>query len=363
MKMKLFSIIILFFVFCSLFSVAAAAADCSEVAPSGNLTITTSCTFSGTVNGVDNGTGNQNTANLNMSSTGTLTVGATQKVAMGSLTIQNGGSIAIFDGGSLNFGVPIWMTDLDADGYPSDTTQYAQSLPPPNGRRRNQEVTMTIPDTNDTQSCPADFNPDGVCNLCQNGAIAYQPVRTDPLSDCPGAFDSCDGAGACSLFAKRVFASSATYTGNLGGLSGADSKCQTLANTAVLGGTWRAWISDTGHSAASRLTQSTDPYLLVDNTTKIADNWTNLTDGANDAPINMLENGQTVSSILRVWTNTTSSGGIFTTTSGKVCINWTSASGGRSGRTGNATLYLNDDWTNQINQDCDELRRLYCFEQ
>lgn len=363
MKKKLFSIIILFFVFCYLLSDTINAADCSEVAPIGNLTLTTSCTFSGTVNGVDNGTGSQNTASLTMASTGTLTVGATQKVAMGSLTIQTGGSIAIFDGGSLNFGTPLWMTDLDTDGYPSDTTQYAQSIPPPSGRRRNEVVTMTIPDTNDAVSCPVNFNPDGVCNLCQNGGIANQPERTDPLNDCPGAFDSCNGAGACSLFAKRVFASSTTYNGNLGGLTGADTKCQTLADSVSLGGTWKAWLSNTTTSAASRLTQSADPYVLVDNTTKIADNWTTLTDGALDHAINLTQAGQSVATGSRVWTNTRLGGTIFTSTSSDVCTNWTSALSSRDGRTGISSSFTNDDWTNASYNNCSNNRRLYCFEQ
>ena len=64
---------------------------------------------------------------------------------------------------------------------------------------------------------------------------------------------------------KRVFVTSTTYKGNLGGLAGADAKCQTRANAASLGGTWKAWLSDSTTSAASRLTQSVSGYILLNN--------------------------------------------------------------------------------------------------
>ena len=41
---------------------------------------------------------------------------------------------------------------------------------------------------------------------------------------------------------KRVFVTSTSYNGNLGGASGADSKCQTAANNGNLGGTWKAFV-------------------------------------------------------------------------------------------------------------------------
>ena len=50
-----------------------------------------------------------------------------------------------------------------------------------------------------------------------------------------------------NIGAKRVFVSSTSSSANLGGIAGADSTCQTLANTAGLGGsTWKAWLSVSG---------------------------------------------------------------------------------------------------------------------
>jgi hypothetical protein len=58
-------------------------------------------------------------------------------------------------------------------------------------------------------------------------------------------------AGACDFVpdqlpagAKYVFVTSATFDGNLGGLAGADQKCQAAAAGANLGSTFVAWVSD-----------------------------------------------------------------------------------------------------------------------
>lgn len=50
---------------------------------------------------------------------------------------------------------------------------------------------------------------------------------------------SCAAAGKC-----RVFVSSKAYPADIGGVVGADVKCQSLAETAQLGGTWMAWLGD-----------------------------------------------------------------------------------------------------------------------
>src|SRR5262245_28339890 len=54
--------------------------------------------------------------------------------------------------------------------------------------------------------------------------------------------------------AKAVFATSTLQDGNLGGLEGADAICATRATAALLPGTFKAWLSTTTTSAASRLT-------------------------------------------------------------------------------------------------------------
>src|SRR5690242_15690863 len=54
---------------------------------------------------------------------------------------------------------------------------------------------------------------------------------------------SSSGADGGPLQSRRVFVTSKTYQGTLGGLAGADMECQKLADAANLGGTWMAWLS------------------------------------------------------------------------------------------------------------------------
>lgn len=160
------------------------------------------------------------------------------------------------------------------------------------------------------------------------------------------------------LSPKRVFITSTKYTGNLGGLSGADNKCQGRATSTGLGGTWKAWLSDGVTSVLSRQSQSTGSYRLMNGIT-VANNWKDLTDGTLTKSININELGSWVPSADGiVWTNTTASGTRASTTSH--CSNWTSIEGlgfyGVSGITYSA-------WTQGRNSNCSNAHRLYCFEQ
>src|SRR5215470_17442921 len=78
---------------------------------------------------------------------------------------------------------------------------------------------------------------------------------------------------------KHVFVTSTTYEGALlGGLAGADAKCADHAAAGGLAGTFKAWLSDSHKSAASRLTHSTGTYSLVDGTL-VAGAWDDLVMG------------------------------------------------------------------------------------
>lgn len=105
-------------------------------------------------------------------------------------------------------------------------------------------------------------------------------VRIVELNDATGPV-----ASAPTVPAKIVFVTSAKATANYNGLPQADTVCQKLATAAGLSGTFRAWLSNATDSPSTRFTQSTGPYKLVDGT-QIADNWTDLTDGTIDNPIN-----------------------------------------------------------------------------
>jgi len=94
----------------------ARAVDCTTAPINGSLTISTSCSFPNTYDGVDAGTGTTNTAILTVSS-GTLTVASGQTLSAGSVKFT-GGSLFLIQTGQLAVGKPLYMKDADADGYP-----------------------------------------------------------------------------------------------------------------------------------------------------------------------------------------------------------------------------------------------------
>ncbi len=63
----------------------------------------------------------------------------------------------------------------------------------------------------------------------------------------------------------RLFITSEKFTGNLGGLAGADAKCEDAAARATLGGRWIALLSDRGKDAVARPT-SDGPWREVGTT-------------------------------------------------------------------------------------------------
>ena len=166
----------------------------------------------------------------------------------------------------------------------------------------------------------------------------------------------------CGAGARCVFVTQNTWDGNLGGLAGADQKCQAAANAAGLPGTYKAWLSSDSASAASRLAHSPGPYNLMNGTT-IANNWTDLTDGTLAAPINLSENGvpPTTTGQPLAWTNTRPDGTIFEINAPQVCNNWTTnaASDGLAG----AHIDSGPPWTEASPEPCVEKYHLYCIQQ
>jgi cysteine-rich repeat protein len=170
----------------------------------------------------------------------------------------------------------------------------------------------------------------------------------------------------CISLSKRVFASSVMYDGNLGGLVGADAKCQALADAANLPGTYMAWISTNEGSPSTRFTQSITSYTLVDGT-QVAANWASLVDGTLDAAINMTETGG-----VPPVGDTSCAGGGFTTVwsatningtpgGNGACNNFTSTVG--SGLWGQATV-TNSSWTSWCSGGlCTWVSPIYCFQQ
>jgi len=157
---------------------------------------------------------------------------------------------------------------------------------------------------------------------------------------------------------RRAFITSTTYTGNLGGLAGADAKCQARAAAVGLKGVYLAWISDSTGSPATRFVRSNAPYIRVDGVV-IANNWADLTDSSIANVLNRDEFGNTLSPYQYPYTNT-SANGYQASASGYSCTNWTTTSG--SAWFG-CNDYLDSHWSLCFGQSCGMGGPLYCFEQ
>lgn len=159
----------------------------------------------------------------------------------------------------------------------------------------------------------------------------------------------------------RAFVTAATWTGNLGGVAGADQKCKDAAIAANLGGSgiWVAWISINGAAAVSavdRLT-STGPWQMVDGTV-IATDKADLTDGQLAAALRRDEKNEVVGAANdRTWTGTRADG----TPGQNDCAKWTAGNGQNAGTVGEANQ-ANGNWSNLGPETCNNDNRLYCFE-
>ena len=164
---------------------------------------------------------------------------------------------------------------------------------------------------------------------------------------------------------KTVFVTSATFDSNLGGLTGADAKCQAEADgptSIVPTGTYMAWLSDGTNSPNTRFTKSSHPYVLP-NGKKVAENYTDLTDGSILTLINLGPHGKPIG-YQRFWTGTYPDG-----TSARVdeyngtCGGWAVAppagKWGMTGHTGKKTT----SWTNIHGDLCHKKLKLACFQQ
>lgn len=163
----------------------------------------------------------------------------------------------------------------------------------------------------------------------------------------------------------RVFVTSSEWRGDaVGGLSGANAKCQAAADAESLGGTWLAWLStDAANDPESLFTHHSLPYKMVDGTT-IASDWADLTDGSGGSTgglltgIQLTESGALVDGdgLDTVWTGTLGNG----TSTGTDCGDFASTSG--SGTQGTSTSYIGDGWTDTTDSSCFGTAHLYCFE-
>ena len=166
------------------------------------------------------------------------------------------------------------------------------------------------------------------------------------------ANQSTDGCGQY----KRVFLSSPGYQGNLGGLSGADVKCQDLATGIGLTGTWKAFLSNSAQSASSRLSHSSLSYRRLDGV-PIAMDATGFFSDTHLNPINV-DDQMVNQSGVEVWTGSNGSG--FGTGG---CSDWTLSSSGGAFPIVGLSDHTDAEWSNAYQNFCDRFGHLYCVEQ
>jgi cysteine-rich repeat protein len=134
------------------------------------------------------------------------------------------------------------------------------------------------------------------CTFCGDGAVNGEAGAEGCDDGNNVAGDGCDGdcmeEGSCVETGAPciVFVTSAKYDGDLGGVSGADAKCNERAAAGGLRGTYMAWVTGTSSASApaARFARSTGPYVLVDGTV-VAESWVDLTDGSLAHSINLTE--------------------------------------------------------------------------
>jgi V8-like Glu-specific endopeptidase len=162
----------------------------------------------------------------------------------------------------------------------------------------------------------------------------------------------------------RMFVTSSAYTGNLGGISGADNICNNHASAAGLGSSgWKAILSTSWQSARNRIVIDGPVYTFrqwFGNTTKtlVANNATEFWSGQLQSNLAWDENLGYHSNAI-VFSGSTSSG--YSTN--KTCSNWTSS--GTYVNNGK-TAYSDGRWLDYYNNSavssyCSNAARLYCI--
>lgn len=262
---------------------------------------------------------------------------------------------------------------LDCDGDPAtgcelDTTDISLGCACKQPACSTQHTSPSCADGACVASCETgweDCNQDARTDGCETNLLG-----TD-ASNCGGCGVAC-ASGVClsGVCARRVFVSSVNSTGNLGGVAGADSKCQTLANGASLGGTYKAWLATSTQSAVARIGPQRSGELRLVSGAKVADGFTDLIPKQMPlTAIDLDEKGAmptvagsapiTCSIILPVWTDAFETG-VPPDPSGS-CSDWHSATDTTATDVGDANGLA--DWSAQCRASCAGTAALYCFEQ
>lgn len=210
------------------------------------------------------------------------------------------------------------------------------------------------PDNDDQAECTSDCT----INVCGDGFV-YNGVEV------------CDGENGCSesceLEKFLIFVSNEDWDGNLGGVSGANQKCQQAANAANLPGIFRAWIATMeGNEEKSPAQDWTELHDFIGNFIRkdgkvVAEGWDGLVSGSLAVPIIYGEDGVD-HGIEKVWTNVKPTGELADIDNESASCSAWSMSTSRSGNVGypGVSTAL---WTNTVTPSaCNVENHLYCVQ-
>jgi hypothetical protein len=193
---------------------------------------------------------------------------------------------------------------------------------------------------------------------CEAGGLEIQSgVDTDRDGTLdPGEVDQT--AYLCLPVPRRrvMFVTSQQFDGNLGGVEGADAKCQAAADAvpSLAGKTFRAWISVAQGSEPASTFTSDGMFVRVDGKV-VADSFSDLRDTVLSSTL-LDENGDAPPAL--TWTATDENGMFY----GPDCSGWTDSSPGENGIHGDTSL-AQWYWSAYDYATCDTPAALYCVEQ
>ena len=206
-----------------------------------------------------------------------------------------------------------------------------------------------------------------LCVVLLGGCVTFgeeepEDASADPVE--PSTPSSGTSPSPTTSSTLRVFATHGTYTGNLtaylanapNGLAAGDMICQLRADSARLGGKWRAWLSSSDLHAIDRV-NGNGPWKLVSSETAFANRAQLQTEPS--TPINIDEHGELIREyygLVHAWTGTLS-GGVRST---DTCGGWTSTTArGLYGHSKEGSF----EWTDYSTSDCTAEKRLICLQQ
>ncbi len=165
---------------------------------------------------------------------------------------------------------------------------------------------------------------------------------------------------------RRVFVTTAVVTGNTGGLTGADTLCQSEAAAANLSGTYMAFLSDGVEPGSTVEWISRNPadvaYRLPDDTI-VSSSTAEFLSVNHSAAMNRAADGSTISGDTRVWTGYIHDNGKIVSQANPEthCSSWTKAIAWTGGANGDVTR-SDYGWFNSYGTYCTESHHLYCVQ-